>query len=149
MGASKAISISTRSGAMKEKPVPRIADVPDSEAEFERLPLLVHGLAIVGPPLGILEILHGLVLLAGRKLPELVLGQQWIELGAGAGVGDHTRGLGLVLRQRHLVHQLVGGGLVLRLGALDDAEERQVGLAAREVETERRIADHAARPADR
>ena len=58
-----------------------------SQAELEGLPLLVHRLAIVGPPLGILEILHRLVLLAGGELPELVLWQQRIELGTGAGVG--------------------------------------------------------------
>src|SRR5476651_911009 len=98
MGASKPTSISTRSGAMKEKPVPRIADAPGSEVELERLPLLVHGLAVLGPPFSVLEILHGLVLLAGRELPELVLGQQRIEIRAGAGVGNHLRGLGLVLR---------------------------------------------------
>src|SRR5476651_1696463 len=120
MGASKATSISTRSGAMKEKPVPRIADVPRSEAELERLPLLVHGIAIVGPPLGILEILHGFVLLAGRVLPELVLGQQRIELWAGTGVGDHGR------------------RLVLGLGALDDGDEGKIGFAAGEVEAKGR-----------
>src|SRR5204862_5853031 len=119
MGRLKATTISTSSGATKEKPVERIRLPPpmtgegfqgvsaSSQVELERLPLLVHRLAVLGPPFGVLEVLHGLVLLAGRELPELVLGQQRIEIGAGTGVGDHLGGLGLVLRQRHLVEQLV------------------------------------------
>src|SRR5258708_2504488 len=83
-----------------------------SQAQLESFPLLINGFAVVGPPLGVLEVLHFLVRTARRQLPELVLGQQRIELGAWASVGDHLRSLGLVLRQRHLVHQLIGCGLV-------------------------------------
>src|SRR4029453_2419801 len=103
MGTLKATTISTRSGAMKAKPWPRIG----LEAELEGLPLLVNRLTVGGPPFGVLEPLHGLVLFAGRVLAELVLGQQRIEVGTGPGVGDHLSGLGLVLSQRHLLHQPV------------------------------------------
>src|SRR5260370_42657668 len=99
MGALKATTISTRSGATKPKPCPRIA----LKVQLEGFPLLVHGLAVLRPPFGVLEVLHGLVLLAGRELPQLVLGQQRIEVRAAAGVGDYRRGLGLVLLPRHLV----------------------------------------------
>src|SRR5471032_2894265 len=148
MGALKATTISTSKGAMKLKPVPRISlssraqrgtsqdrqrslglrprddsmALSASQVELEGFPLLVHGLAVRDPPLGILEVLDLLVLRGRRELPELVPWQQLLELGAGAGVGDHLGSFRLILRQRHLVHQLVGCGFVLRLGALDDAE---------------------------